>query len=101
MTSYEYDDAGRVVRTITVREPEFSEWDVAVLLADLAESKIRKGRHGLPLVDALDPKNQFAYVAKGPVTDWAQRKLNEAEERFKKSNPNADMDSLHFWVESV
>lgn len=84
---------------MTVREAEFTEWDVAVLLADRTEAKKPRGRHGIPLSEALDPGNQFAYVARGPVTDWAQKKLNEAEERYRKANPKADMDSVHFWVE--
>lgn len=94
VTTFEYDEAGRLVSAVTVREAEFSAWDRAVLVADWGRSSARVGRHGRLLSEALDPANQFAYEVPPPVTDWAQKKLNEAQEAYKKKYPQADMDAL-------
>ena len=98
VTTFEWDDSGRLRRAITVREAEFSEADVALLLADYERAHVRRGRHGLRMADAVDPANQFAFEVAPPVTDWAQKKLNEAQEAFKKRYPQADMDALLWTV---
>lgn len=98
VTTFEYDDAGRVVRAVTVREPEFSAWDRAVLLADVAASRVPRGRHGLPLSEASDPANQFAFEVPTPRMDWAQKALDDAQEAFKKQNPKASMNALMWKV---
>lgn len=87
-----------MVRAVTVREPEFSAWDRALLLADVAESKVRRGAHGLPLSEASNPENQFAFVVPEPHMDWAQKALDDAQEAFKKRNPKASMNALMWKV---
>lgn len=89
-----------MVRAVTVREAEYSAWDRAQLLADVAASKVRRGGHGLPLSETTDPKNQFAYdVPRSPIgiptpgTDWAQKVLDEAQEQYRKIFPNEPMGS--------
>lgn len=101
VTTFEWDDDGRMIRAVTVREPEFSEWDRMLLLADHREAHTVRGRHGVPMVEALDPKNQFAFEVPLPSVDWAQKKLNEAQEKYKKAYPSADMDSLHWEVKKL
>jgi len=97
VTTFEWDGAGRLVRAVTVREAEFSEVDVAMLLAEFERANVLRGRHGRPMSEATAPENQFAYDVPPPTTDWAQKKLKEAQEAFKKSWPQADMDSL-LWL---
>ena len=94
VTTFEWDDDGRLVSAVTVREPEFSPADVALLLANFENAHKPRGRHGWPLDVAMDPANQFAFEVGAPSTDWAQRKLNEAQEKYKRTWPDADMDSL-------
>lgn len=94
ITTYEYDDSGRLSRAVTVREPEYTAWDRAALLRDVADSKIRRGSHGLPLSETTDPENQFAYEAETPAMDWAQKALDDAQEAYKKQNPKASLGAL-------
>lgn len=94
MTTFEYDDAGRVVASVTVREAEFSPLDVAALLEVRRRARVRRGPHGYTIAEATDPENQFAFVAK-PRQDWAMRALNQAQETYKRENPKAtDLHSL-------
>lgn len=81
-----------------MRESEFSAWDRAVLLADVAASRIPRGQHGLPLSETSDPENQFAYEVPPPRMDWAQKALDDAQEAFKKKNPKASMGALMWKV---
>ena len=98
VTTFEWDGAGHLVRAVTVREPEFSDVDVAMLLADYEREHEPRGRHGRLMSEAMDPANQFAYEVPPPSIDWAQRALNDAEEAYKKRYPQADMGSLLFRV---
>lgn len=91
---------GNVV-SVTVTQPRFTPRERALLLASRRDEKAPRGRHGQLMSEATDPKNQFAYRGRGPVTDWAQKKLDEAEDAYKKSHPNADLGSMHFWVERI
>lgn len=101
VTTFEYDEAGRLVSAVTVREAEFSAWDRAVLVADWKRTNVLRGRHGLPLSEALDPANQFGFEVLPPLTDWAQKKLNEVQDAFKKKYPEADMDALLWEVKKL
>lgn len=94
ITTFEYDESGRLARAVTVREPEFTPWDRAALLTDVADSKVPRGGHGRTISEVTDPDNQFAYEVEPPAMDWAQKKLDEAQAAYKKSNPNADMGAL-------
>jgi hypothetical protein len=98
VTTYEYDDAGRVVRSVTVREAEFSSWDLAVLMADRENERIPRGRHGLPIAEATDATNQFAYEVEGPTTDWAQKTLDEFEAEYRRKWPKAPHGALLYKV---
>lgn len=92
-------DADGHVVSVAVTEPRFTARERALLLASRRAEKARRGRHGRLLSETTDAANQFAYSARGPITDWAQKKLDEAEAAYKKQHPDADMGSLHFWVE--
>lgn len=94
MTTFEYDENGRMVRAVTIRESEFTPWDRASLLRDVADSRIPRGSHGLPLAESADPSNQFAFEVEGPQMDWAQKALDDAQAAHRKRNPNAPSTAL-------
>lgn len=93
-------------RAITVRDPEFSSWDRAALLADAAQARVPRGSHGRKLSEVTDPANQFAFDvprnALGiptPATDWAQKALDAAQEQYRKAYPDEPMGSKLWRVE--
>jgi hypothetical protein len=95
----EYDDTGRVVREVTVTEPEFDDEQVSWLLASEAlEADI--GPHGQPMSEATDPANEFAYKApKRPVIDHAERARMSAADRYHKEWPDASRHGELWTVE--
>lgn len=82
VTTYEYDDAGRVVRAVTVREAEFSSWDRAVLLADRARALAPRGAHGLLLSETTNPENAGRYTVPLPTVDFAAKKLAAEKKKY-------------------
>ena len=59
-----------------------------------------RGRHGLLIEDATDPDAQF--VVDLPVRDYAQKKLDDAKDAYKKKyGEAAEMDSLYWRVRQV
>lgn len=97
-STFEYDDVGRVVRVVTVREAEFSAEDVEWLLASRRRARIPRGGHGLPLAESTDPAFQYDWEVGLPVTDFAQQKLDAAREAYRKQYPDADMGALLWTV---
>lgn len=94
MTLFEYDDAGRPVSMVTVREPEFSASDrVELAMSRRAENEPRSST-GVPLKDATDPRSQSDWDVPLPVTDFAAARLSRAKDAYKKQFPDADMDAL-------
>ncbi len=94
-------DADGNVVSVTVTQPRFTARDRELLLASRRAEKVRRGSHGHPLSEATDPANQFGYKVPPPKQDWAQKKLNEVQEAYKKANPNADIGALLWRVETV
>lgn len=84
---------------MSITEPRFNAHERSLLLASRRASQKPRGQHGRLMSETTDAKNQFAYTGHGPITDWAQQKLNEVESAYKKKHPDADMGALHFWVE--
>lgn len=82
------------VLSVTVTQPRFTARERHLLLASRRVEKVLRGKHGIPLDEAMDPANQFAFeVPVPPPVDWAQRKLNEAQDRWRKDHPDDDIDS--------
>lgn len=79
---------------MTVREPEYSASDRALLLADLFERNRPRGSHGIPLDEATDPKNAHRYEAQLPARDYAQQVLNKQKAEYRERYPDGDLDSL-------
>nr|WP_278101165.1 hypothetical protein [Microbacterium proteolyticum] len=69
---------------MTVREPEFSDADRAAWFASHLEEHRPRGKHGIPLDEAIDPAHQYDWVVPLPTTDFAQEKLNMAQEMYAK-----------------
>jgi hypothetical protein len=86
-----------VVRSVTIREPEFSTLDVAVLLEARRRSRVKRGPHGYSIRDATDPDNQFAFKASNPTRDWAMRALTQAQKAWYAANPQDEGDPSLVW----
>lgn len=97
-TTYVYE-GDRLVESVTVREPEFSAWDRALLLGDRARSEIQQGRHGLPISVATDPANRGRFAVPLPTTDFAAEALSRAQDAYRKKYPDAPFDALLWRVE--
>lgn len=66
ITTYQHDEGGRIVRSVTTPEPEWDEDDRQLAL-DLAEYESALcGACGHPLTETTAPENETAYVA-GPA----------------------------------
>lgn len=99
VTSFEYDDEGRVVRAVTVREPEFSDWDRAALLADRARDLAPRSRTGILMSEAIDRKNFGRFVVPPPFTDLAAKALDEAQQAWREKHGEKSSDHLVWRVE--
>jgi hypothetical protein len=75
---------------------EFTPQDIALLLADEA-AEADMGPHGIPMAEATDPANQFAFEGfEKPQTDWAERARQDAKDRYYKQWPDANRNG-HMW----
>lgn len=75
---------------MTVREPEYSDRDRALLLASWDAEHEPRGSHGIPMKEATDSANNpystestGKFVAE-PVIDFAQDAIDRAREARKK-----------------
>ena len=98
MTSYEYDGAGLLVRSVTVREPE---WD-AVERALVVAAKRRRsdmGSHGVPMSEATDRDHAGKWlVNEFPRVDYVRLAMNEQRDRYYAQYPDAKKEqSAHIW----
>lgn len=85
---------------VTVREPEYSEWDRARLIESRRRAKAPRGAHGRLMSEATALENQYRYRVGLPITDHAQAALNKAQEAYRKRwGDDVDMDSLLWEVE--
>lgn len=105
VTTYEYD-GDRLVRSVTVREPEFSLTDLASLLENRADALAPRGSHGHLLAESMDPNadaaswsSEFRYKAVGPRKDHAQAAMDAARKEYEAKYPDADTSALRWAVE--
>lgn len=99
-------EGDRLVRSVTVREPEWSDGERAALLNFMAEDRAPRGAHGHLLSDAMSPDGDPASWGAGyvwhvpdPSVDFAQQALDRAKDAYQKSYPDADLGSLLWRVE--
>lgn len=86
-TVYEYDEQGRLVRALTVREPEWSEQDVAWMLALAEWRATRCPACGGDIRECTDPASEGRYEVPPPHRCHAATAIAAAQERY--------MDSQH------
>ena len=99
VTTFEYDDDGRMIRAVTVREAEFSDWDRAALLADRARDLAPRSRTGILMSEATDRKNFGRFVVPPPATDLAKKALREAQDEWKEQYGEKSLEDLVWRVE--
>lgn len=96
VTTYEYE-GDRLVRSVTVREPEYDADELALLLA----SRRRQGEigsHGIPMSEAMDPANQFRFDAQSrPVIDWAAKAIADKQDAYYAGRPKGESRNGHRW----
>ena len=96
MTTFEYD-GDVLVRSVTVRESEFTDGERVLLLASRRKAA-EQFSHGIPLDEAMDPANQFAFEAQEkPVTNWADKALSDAQDAYYKTRPKDESRNGHRW----
>lgn len=86
------------MRSVTVREAEFSPADVSALVASRRAENVRRSPTGYTFAEATDPANQFAFDVKPPIRDWSVAALNTAQKRFYDAYPAAKGDSSYVWT---
>lgn len=106
VTRYEYDDDGRLVTSITEREPEWCRADVEGLIAFLELGRV--GPHGQPMSEATSPLANPSNLARewdyavDVRTDFAARRLNETKQAMKlRYGDDLDLEELRFTVRKV
>ena len=94
---YEYDDQGRLVRVVIVREPEWSVEQVDYLLASREIEMEPKNSLGTPLSVLMAAENQFRFTApQGPSTDWQEAALGRAQDLYYEANKNVPRHGHHW-----
>lgn len=100
VTTYEYDDEGRVAQAITVREPEFSHLDRAWLLDSWKRENEPRSSTGWLMSVATDPANQGKFFVPPPTVDFAAKAEIEAREEIEKIyKGKIPLDALKIRVE--
>lgn len=114
MTTYEYDGDGRLVRAVTVREPEWTAAEVSMLIA--SKHLEMRDSTGHLVVEATDlranpanPDGTHYYVAgvlgpdgmRHPVHNFAEIARAQAQQTFRDAYPDVDMTGLYWPVERV
>jgi hypothetical protein len=97
---YEYDDDGRLIRSVTVAESEWRPEDVALLLMSKRREQ-EYGSHGILMSEATDPANQFAFKGQeSPTIDWAEKARADAQDKYYKEWDKPDQPvnrNGHIW----
>lgn len=83
VTTYQYDQTGRLVRSVTVWDPEWTPQDVAWAQAYAEEQAARCPGCGQPLDESTDPANEGAYEAPFPVRCFACSTLEHRQKDYR------------------
>lgn len=98
VTSFEYDDDGRVVKAVTVRESEYSDLDRGWLLHSWEQDHAPRGEHGILMSEATDRANMGEFELSEPVTDYAMKTYIDGRELLKKKYGEEMLEYLTFHV---
>ena len=92
-----FDAAGSLTGvTIVTREPEFTAADRAWALASY-RAELELGPHGIPMSEATDPANQYAFEAdEFPLVDFAEKTLKDAIDKRHREWPDENRNG-HKW----
>jgi len=100
VTHYEYDSDGRLVRSVSISEAEWSPDQVALLIAS-RQAELEIGPHGFSMVEATDPANAHAFVGQeAPTVDFARKaQLDKQDAYYKKydTKDNPVNRNGHIW----
>ena len=99
MTTHEYDDAGRLVRTVTVAEPEWTADEVALFLA-ARRVEADMGPHGVPWSEAMAPGAKYVADAV-PSQNAAVAAVARAKDAYFTQWPKAPREGLVWRVRPV
>lgn len=97
VTSFEYD-GDRLVRQVTVREPEWSPDEVALLIAG-RRFEAETGSHGVSMSEATDAAfaGKWRFNEK-PKVDYVELARMQAQAAHYKQYPSAkDEQRAHIW----
>lgn len=105
-TRYEYDGDGRLVGSVTEREPEWCRADVEALIAYIEMGRV--GPHGQPmseatsrLADPANPEREWDYAVEA-VTDFAARRESEFRRGYQAAyGDDVDWSSTKLIVKKV
>jgi hypothetical protein len=95
VTTYEYE-GDRLVRSVTVREPEYDQGQLALLLASRRRAA-ELNEFGIPISEAMDPANQFVYEGQqSPNMDWSVKAARDESDRYYEQHPKVSRNG-HRW----
>jgi hypothetical protein len=101
-TAYEVDDAGRVLASITVREPEWTEGERAWMLALGYYEATLCRKCGTPLAESTDIDNHpdltdspYQYVAEDPAQCLCCLVLLRSERKWAEAAPDEASSMIH------
>lgn len=87
MTVYEYDEQGRLVRSVTTHDAEWSDEDRGYVTAHRRNEHEKCPGCGLPLSETTDPEHEGAYEAPPPMRCHACTPLEHRKDEYKQSPP--------------
>lgn len=82
MTEYEYDDAGRLVRSVTATEPEWDEQERAWMLALASYEAALCPNCGRPVSVCSDPNSENLWRSDAPTRCFAATAVLRSQERY-------------------
>lgn len=97
VTTFEYD-GDRLVRQVTVREPEFTPDEVNLLVAS-RRVEAGMGSHGVPMAEATDPKYAGKWrINEEPRVDYVSLAIAKNRDTHYTQYPRAKDDARsHIW----
>lgn len=82
--------------TVVTRDPEYTPVDLARLLAARRVEQSTPD-HGIPMAEAMDPANQYAFEAPDmPDVDWAAKVRKDKQDAYYNAWPDANRNG-HRW----
>lgn len=99
VTTHEYDDAGRLLRTVTTAEPEWTADEVALFLA-ARRVEADMGPHGIPWSEAMAPGAKYVADAV-PSQNAAVAAVARAKDAYFTQWPKAPREGLVWRVRPV